>query len=178
MEPFSGQDRAQHYPKTQLRGHRGAGRRFMKKLHGASAGGTFLPSPGARKRPKTGIRRALGRFETYPEGALKGTLSRFGCLWGGVKGVMRDFGGFGPPREFRATPFGPRFGTIFGPRSGPKQPQNRTWRAPGRRKAIFAKFARRLSGKHIFAFAEWSKETQNGHPAGSRAMTTQPQNGA
>ena len=46
------------------------------------------------------------------------------------------------------------------------------------RGAIFAKFARRLSGKHIFAFAEWSKKTQNGHPAGSRAMTIQPQNGA
>ena len=123
---FSGQDRAQSSPKTELGGHWAAGRRFLQNLHGASAGNTFLPSPGGRQRPKTGIRRALERLETHPEGALKGTLSRVGYLRGGVRGVRRDFGDFRPQGKFRATPSGPLFGAIFGPGSGPTQPQNRT----------------------------------------------------
>ena len=104
----------------------------------------------------------------------RGSEGDFEPIWvslGGCEGGQMGFWWFWIPGEFRVPPSGPLFGPIFGPGSGPKQPQNRTWRALGRRKAIFAKFARRLSGKHIFAFTGGSKETQNGHLASSRTIT-------
>ena len=92
LVPFSDQDRAKSNPKTELRGHRGAEGRFLQNLHGASAGSTFLPSPGGRQRPKTSIRRALGRLQTVrrviPEGdpGAGGNLGSAGAA-GGVTGT-------------------------------------------------------------------------------------------
>ena len=131
LGPFSGRDRAQSSPKTELGGHRGAGRRLLENLHGASAGNTFLPSLGGRKRPKTGIRRALGRLQARPRPGLE-RPRRFGAQAGDVA----------PPPTVHPPPPGTPPGQSRGPLEGGKQGGNLSHKPfdPPRRVGGFVEF--------------------------------------